>query len=152
MENPIKWISEAIHNVLNWIKGAEQTLAPALTIAENLLNLLKDFQDSAAGQTIELIIEAAIPASTGIIEAFKIQLPFWLKELNLIKGEADKSLTEQWQDVLTYINSIQDPDVKASQYNTLKALFTKFIANNTGQTTTIQQALVLAQPTHQHIV
>ncbi len=148
----LTWISKAIHDVLNWIKGAEAKLSKPLSIAEDLLNGLKSFDESATGQLVETIIEATIPASTGLIDAFKLQLPLWLKELNLIKGEFDKSLTEQWEDVLTYLNSIQDPDVKAAQYNTLKALFSKFVAVNTGNPATIQQMLTLGQPTHSDIV
>jgi hypothetical protein len=148
MNNPIKWISDEIHKLLAWVTQAEKKLAPAISIAETVLNALKSFDNSIIGQTVESIIEAAIPASTGLIEAFKIQLPIWLIDLNLIKNDGNKTLTEQWEDILTYLNSISDPDVKASQYNTLKALFLKFFGTNSGEVVSIQQALMLAQPTH----
>lgn len=148
MNNPIKWIADELHKLVSWISGAEKTLAPAISIAETALNALKTFDSSVAGQTIESIIEGVIPASTGLINAFHLQLPVWLVELNWIKNETGKTLTEQWEDVQSYLNSISDPDVKASQYNTLKALFLKFFGSNTGEPVTIQQALTLAQPTH----
>lgn len=148
MNNPLKWIAGELHKLIDWITKAEKKLAPAISIAETLLNALKAFDSSIAGQTIETLIEIAIPASTGLINAFKLQLPVWLIELNLIKHETDKSLTEQWEDVQTYLNSISDPDIKASQYNTFKALFLKFFGTNMGESVTIQQALTLGQSTH----
>lgn len=151
MSNIITWISEEITKALNWIKGAETKLAPVINIAENVLNGLKTFEASTLGQLVESVIEAEIPASTGLINAFNLQLPVWLIELNWIKSETGKSLTEQWEDAQSYLNSITDPNVKASQYNTLKALFSNFFAQNEGIETTIQQMLTLAQPTHSSI-
>lgn len=136
-----------------WLKGAEKALAPAITIAEGLLNALKSFDNSIVGQTVEGLIEQYIPASTGLINAFKIQLPIWLIDLKWIENEATKTLEEQWQDALDYINTIVDPKVKATQLASLKALFLHFFGTNTGtlingKELTIQQMIVLSPPTH----
>lgn len=145
------WLSKAWKSVTAWITKAEVTLQPAIVIAENVLNAIKAFDGSVVGQTVESIIEAEIPAATGLINAFKLQLPVWLIELNWISAESSKSLEDQWGDALAYLATIKDADVYASQLNTLKALFTKFFGNNEQLPVTIQQALTLAQPTHAYI-
>lgn len=151
--NIIKDIVGLFHRILAWLTRAEKQLAPVITIAEDLLNGLKKFDASVPGQTIEAIVEQYIPASTGLINAFKLQLPVWLIDLGWIKNEAGKSLQEQWQDALNYLNGIIDPKVKATQLAALKALFLHFFGANTGVNVdgkefTIQQAIVLSQPTH----
>lgn len=148
------FLSDLFQKIVSWLKGAEKALSPVISIAENLLNALKKFDESVVGQTVEGLIEQYIPASTGLINAFKLQLPIWLQQLNWIETESSKSIEEQWQDALKYINSISDADVKATQLNSLKALFIKFFGANSenviNATTplTIQHALVLAQPSH----
>jgi hypothetical protein len=146
-------IANFFKKLVGWIEKAEEKLKPVLDVAENLLNQLKNFEASPAGQTVEALIEAWVPASTGLINAVKLQLPVWLKDLGWVKDEVGKSLDQQWQDALSYLNGIADHNVKATQLNALKSLLTHFIATNTGVTVnekefTIQQAMVLAQPSH----
>jgi hypothetical protein len=153
MANIFSDIANFFKKVLSWLEGAEKALAPVLDIAENLLNGLKNFEASPAGQTVEALIESIVPASTGLINAVKLQLPVWLKDLGWVKDETNKTLDEQWADAQAYLASIVDPNVRATQLNALKSLFTHFFATNTGATVngqqfTIQQALVLAQPSH----
>jgi len=148
-----KFLSNLFQKIFAWITAAEHVLSPIIAIAETLLNALKDFDSSVVGQTVEGIIEAYIPASTGLINAFKLQLPIWLIDLGWIKNEAGKTLDEQWQDALNYISTIQDPKVKAVQLASLKALFMHFFGTNTGalvngKQLTIQQMIVLSPPTH----
>ena len=152
-QNIGNFLSNLFKTILSWIKAAEHALIPVITIAENLLNALKAFDSSVVGQTIESIFEAYIPASTGLINAFRLQLPIWLIDLGWIKNEAGKTLDEQWQDALTYLNSIKDPKVKATQLAALKSLFLHFFGTNAGATVngkeiTIQQMITLSQPTH----
>lgn len=142
------FLSDLFHKIGDWLKGAEKELATPIKIAEDVLNGLKSFDGSVIGQTLETAIETWIPASTGLINAFKLQLPIWLQELNWLSAETGKTLDEQWQDALTYLSTIKDADVYASQYNTLKALFIKFFGTNAGSVVNIQQALTLGQPTH----
>lgn len=148
MNNPLKWISDEIHKILSWITNAEKALAPAINIAETLLNGLKTFDSSVPGKTVLGIIESFVPASTGLINAIELQLPIWLVELNWVKNEAGKTLDEQWADALVYLATIKGTDTYAAQYNSLKALFLKFFGTNMGEPVTIQQALTLGQPTH----
>jgi hypothetical protein len=148
ISNAIAWVTKEFKQLITWIGQAEEKLKPALVVAENLLNGLKSFTDSGIGKTVISIIEAEIPASTGLLVAFQNQLPIWLAELNWINNEGNKTLDEQWKDALAYLSSIKDPDVYASQLNTLKALFTKFFGTNEGLGVTIQQALTIAQPSH----
>lgn len=147
------FLSGLFKKIVFWITAAEHALGPVITIAETLLNALKSFDQSVVGQTVEGLIEQYIPASTGLINAFKLQLPVWLIDLGWIKNEASKTLEEQWADALVYINGIQDPKVKATQLAALKALFLHFFGTNSGtvvngQPLTIQQMIVLSQPTH----
>lgn len=151
--NVENFLSNLFKEIWNWITVAEKALAPTITIAENLLNALKKFDDSVIGQTVEGIIEQYIPASTGLINAFKLQLPVWLIDLKWVENEAGKTLEQQWQDALNYLNTIQDPKVKATQLSALKALFLHFFGTNTGtlingKELTIQQMIVLAPPSH----
>ena len=155
--NPFQDIGNFLSNLFKaifaWISKAEHVLQPVISIAETLLNALKTFDQSALGQTVEGIIEAYIPASTGLINAFKLQLPIWLIDLGWIKNEAGKTLEQQWQDALTYLATIKDPNVKATQLAALKALFLHFFGTNTGalvdgKALTIQQMIVLSPPTH----
>lgn len=146
-------LSSVFHKILSWIGIAEKELITVIPIAENLLNGLKTFDESVIGQTVEGLIEQFIPASTGLINAFKLQLPVWLIDLGWIKNEASKTLQEQWQDALNYLNTISDPKVRATQLAALKALFLHFFGTNTGVTIngkelTIQQTLILSPPTH----
>ncbi len=144
MANIIQDIGHFFKKVLDWITGAEEKLKPILKIAEDVLNALK----SPAAQSIEAIIESVVPASTGLIEAFKLQLPVWLVQLKWIEDEAGKTLDQQWQDALNYLNSIPDKDVRAAQLATLKALFTKFFGSDGEHVVNIQQAITLSQPSH----
>lgn len=148
MSNILTDISGLFQKVVAWIKGAEEKLKPVLTIAENVLNALKAFDASAAGQTVESLIEAAIPASTGLINAFKLQLPVWLIKLNWITSEDGKTLDQQWADAQAYLNTLKGGSEYAVQLNSLKALFTEFFGSNGTDVVNIQQALVLAQPSH----
>lgn len=147
------FLSNLFKKIVTWITAAEKQMAPVITIAEKLLNGLKSFDDSIAGQTVEGIIESYIPASTGLINAFKLQLPIWLIDLKWVQDETGKSLQDQWQDALNYLATIKDPNVKATQLAALKALFLHFFGTNAGTTVngqplTIQQMIVLAPPTH----
>lgn len=148
MTNILTTISGLFQKVLTWIEGAEQKLKPVLTIAEDVLNALKAFNASVVGQTVESIIETAIPASTGLIDAFKLQLPVWLIKLNWITNEDNKTLDEQWADALTYLNTLKGGSEYAVQLNSLKALFTEFFGSNGTDVVNIQQALTLAQASH----
>lgn len=152
MSNPIQDVENFLVNIfkklIEWITGAEKALKPVITIAENVLNGIKNFDGSVEGASIESLIEQLIPASTGLIDAFKIQLPVWLTQLNWIKDEANKTLDEQWADAQAYLNSIIDKDVKATQLAALKALFTKFFGSDGEHVVNIQQAITLSQVTH----
>jgi len=147
------FLSNLFKKIWAWITAAEKQLVPIIDIAEGLLNALKKFDNSIVGQTVEGIVEQFVPASTGLINAFHLQLPIWLIDLGWIKNEAGKSLTEQWQDALNYLNTIQDPKVKAVQLAALKALFLHFFGTNSGalvngKELTIQQMIILSPPTH----
>lgn len=146
-------LANLFKKILGWIEKAEKALGPVIPIAEGLLNGLKSFDSSVVGQTVEGIIEQFVPASTGLINAFKIQLPIWLIDLKWIQNEGNKTLEEQWQDAMTYLNGIVDPKIRATQLASLKALFMHFFGTNTGalidgKELTIQQMMVLSPPTH----
>lgn len=136
------------HQFITWLEGEEEKLKPIITIAENVLNAIKSFEASPEGQALEAVIESVIPASTGLINAFKLQLPVWLVQLKWIEDEDSKTLDEQWADAQAYLATIVDPQVYAVQLAALKSLFSTFFANNAGVSLNIQQGIVLSQPTH----
>lgn len=153
MGNIFEQIADIFNRLIKWITQAEKNLAPVIDIAESLLNGLKAFDGSIVGQTVEGIIEQYIPASTGLINAFKLQLPVWLIDLGWIKHEAGKTVDQQWQEALDYLATISDPKTRAVQLAGLKALFLHFFGSNAGVTVngkelTIQQMIVLSPPTH----
>lgn len=148
------FLSTLFQKIVKWLEGVEKVLSPMLTIAENLLNALKTFEATPLGQTVEGIIETFIPASTGLINAFKLQLPVWLIDLKWIQDEANKTLDQQWQDALIHLNSINDPNVRATQLVALKSLFTHFFVTNSTEVVspttpfTINHAILLSVPSH----
>lgn len=152
INNIDKWLVTAFHSVINWITNAEKKLSPALSIAENLVNRFKAFEASTAGQSLEALIESVVPASTGLIDAIKLQFPKWFTAMRLIDGEITKPLDEQGQDAINALQKVKalDIDTYAGDLNTLKALITKFVATNSGDmgTITMPQSLMLAQPSH----
>lgn len=152
MANPIQdvelFIGKEWHQFTAWLQAEETKLKPVITIAENVLNGIKDFEISPEGQALEGLLETLIPASTGLVEAFNLQLPVWLVQLKWIENEDNKTLSEQWADAQAYLATIIDPHVYATQFASLKALFTVFFGGDGTNVVNIQQAITLSQPSH----
>lgn len=152
MSNPIQdaetFISDELKKIVSWVEGEEKNVAPAIALAENALNAIKSFEVTPEGETIEAILEAVIPASTGLVVAFNNQLPVWLADLGLIDAEAGKNLSAQVSDAVSVVKSKTDSNVVSVILGGLKSLFTTWFADNLGTPITIQQAQTLSQPTH----
>lgn len=142
------WLEREFDDIKVWVIGEVDKLKPLVDIADKLVNEIKTLEASAAGQFVETTIETLIPASTGLINAFRLQLPVWVIDLNWAADEEGKTDDQKWQDAVTYLNGIVDPDVRAAQLNTLKALFSKFFAGNSGHALTMPQSLTISQPSH----
>lgn len=119
-----------------------------VTIADNVANAVKTLEASTVGQFIESGIEALIPASTGLVNAFKLWLPVIVTDLNWAVKEEGKTDAEKVADAVAYLESIKGTDVYASQLNTLNALIQKWLSDNHGAGLSIQQALTISQVNH----
>ena len=119
-----------------------------VTIADNAVNAIKTAEASQAGQLLESGLEAIIPASTGLINAFKLWLPVIVTNLNWAVKEDGKTDAEKIADALAYLESIKGTDAYAAQLNTLNALIQKWLSDNQQAGLTIQQALTVSQVNH----
>ncbi len=152
MSNIIKnignWIANEFVAIQEFITKEEKTLKPYLQIADNLVNFIKNMTSTPEGKFVITTIETVVPSSTKLLDALILQLPIWVVDLNWTINEIGKTPEEQFSDGVAYLKTIKDPDVYAVQLNSLKALITKFFANNNAALLTIQQSLILAQPDH----
>jgi hypothetical protein len=119
-----------------------------VTIADNIANQIKTLEASAVGQFLEATIETLIPASTGLVNAFRLWLPKIVTDLNWAVKEAGKTDAEKIADAVAYLESIKGTDAYAAQLNTLNALIQKWLSDNQGAGLTIQQALTISQVNH----
>lgn len=134
--------------VKSLFSSASSEVHTIVSIADKIANEIKTLEASQVGQFLEVTLEALIPASTGLVNAFKLWLPVIVTDLNWAVAEEGKTNTQKISDALTYLASIKGTDVYASQLNTLNALIQKWMSDNQGAGVTIQQALTMAQVVH----
>lgn len=134
--------------VKTFFHGASIAVHSIVDIADKIANAIKTVEASQVGQLLETGLEAFIPASTGLINAFKLWLPKIVTDLNWAVAEEDKTDTQKVADAVAYLASIKGTDVYAAQLNTLNALIQKWLSDNQGAGITIQQALTVSQIIH----
>lgn len=118
--------------------------------ADNLINKVKILEASDVGQFIEKEIEDFIPASTGLIDAFKLWLPKVAGIITAGKVEADKTDAQKLTDLVTYLGTLKiaDPVLYAGILNTLNASVQQFYSTNGGVVLPVSQSLAIAQVVH----
>jgi hypothetical protein len=136
------------NKVKSLFSGADTLVHTIVTTADNLANAIKNLEASQVGQFLEVGLEALIPASTGLINAFKLWLPVVVIDLNWAVKEDGKTDAEKVADAVAYLESIKGTDAYAAQLNTLNALIQKWLSDNQQGGLTIQQALTISQVNH----
>lgn len=144
------WLGNLIAKVAAWFSTASNDLHDFTVIADNLVNAIKKIEASTVGQFLETTVEILIPASTGLVNAFKLWLPVVVIDLNWALQEEGKTNEQKITDAAAYLIKLKviNPDAYATQANALNALIQKWLGDNSGIGTTIQQALVSAPIVH----
>lgn len=134
----------------DWIKSLSPAGQAIISTADKLVNELKVLEASDAGQFLEGTIEAVVPASTGLVNAFKLWLPVVVTDLNWVVVEEGKTDAQKIADAVAYLKQlkISNPDAYAGQLNTLNALIQKWMSDNQGEGITMPQALAISQINH----
>lgn len=129
---------------------ADTLVHTIVTLADELVNKLKDLEESEAGQFLETAIETLIPASTGLINAFRLWLPIVVTDLNWAVQEEGKTSEEKIADAIAYLTKLKviNPDAYAAQLNTINALIQKWLSDNQGAGLNMPQALTITQVNH----
>lgn len=135
-------------SVKSFFSGASPVIHEIVTVADNIVNGLKALDSSTVGQFLESGVEALIPASTGLVSAFKLWLPVAVTDLNWAVKEDGKTDAQKVSDAVAYLATIKGTDTYATQLNSLNALVQKFLSDNQGAGLTIQQALAVSQVNH----
>ncbi len=142
------FLTDLWNKVKSFFHSASPIVHTIVTVADNAVNTIKVLEASNVGQFLESGVEAFIPASTGLINAFKLWLPVLVTDLNWAVKEEGKTDVQKVQDALAYLASIKGTDTYASQLNSLNALIQKWLSDNQGAGMTIQQALTTSQVVH----
>lgn len=142
------FLSGLWEKVKTFFHSASTEVHSIISIADNIVNAIKSVEQSQVGQLIETGLEAFIPASTGLINAFKLWLPKIVIDLNWAVAEEGKTDTQKVADAVAYLASIKGTDAYAAQLNTINALIQKWLSDNQGVGMTIQQALTVSQVNH----
>ena len=146
----ITWLSKILAKVASYFGNASNEIHDVAVISTNVVNAIKNAEQSNIGQLVETGLEMVIPASSGLINAFKLWLPVVLKDLNWVVGETNLNLTlPDLQNYLSaaasYLSTIKGTDVYAAQLNSLNALVQKWFSDQRGLGLTMPQALLTPQ-------
>jgi hypothetical protein len=117
-------------------------------IADDLVNKIKAAEGSPTGQVIENIIEAVIPASTGLISAIKLALPkLQAALLNVEEGKIPHELEAEF---LNWLQSLKGKDAVAyaGVLTTINAWVQKQLAENSGIPLSPADAITAASVVH----
>jgi hypothetical protein len=149
-DNTKTWLGRIFATIASWFSSASGAVHDLTVLADNLANAIKNLEASTVGTFIETTVEMLIPASTGLINAFKLWLPVIVTDLNWAVAEEGKTPEQILADAIAYLNKIKvtNPNAYAGQLNTLNALIQKWFSDNQGLGLTIQAALTAAQVVH----
>lgn len=139
------WLGRLFATVVSWFSKASAAIHDVTVLADNVTNAIKN---SPITGGIETALEMSIPASTGLVEAFKLELPNIVTKLNWAVAEESKTPDQLVSDGLAYLESIKGTDDYVIQLNSLAAKIQKWFSDNQGLGLTIQQALLTPQIVH----
>lgn len=119
-------------------------------IADSIVNELKVLEASNIGQFLETTLETLIPASTGLVSAFKLALPKVAGILTAGAIELGKTDQQKMTDLISYLSGLKtsDPVLYAGTLNTLNASIQQFLTTNSGVLLSVPQSLMIAQVAH----
>lgn len=128
--------------IANAVTGFFQKEIPvvetAFTTAKSAVNVLKTFEGSASGQTVEAIMEALFPgAGTAIVGALHV----FFTDFGLVVAETAKTPVEIAADGLNAISKLTGNSATLALSN-LATVIGDAASNANGGNTTIQQAIV----------
>lgn len=139
------WLGKLFAAIGAFFSGASAQVHDVTIIADRVANVIKSSPITSA---LETGIEMAIPASTGLVEAFKLELPNIVQKLNWAVAEETKTPDQMVQDAFKYLQSIKGTDDYVIQLNGFAAKVQKWLSDNQGLGLTIQQALLTPQIVH----
>jgi len=139
------WLSRLFASIVVFFSKAAPAIHDITVIADNVANVMKS---SPITSIVETGLEMAIPASTGLVEAFKLQLPNIVTKLNWAVAEESKTPDQLVLDGIRYLQSVKGTDIYVVQLNSFAALVQKWLSDNQGLGLTIQQALLTPQIVH----
>lgn len=142
------WLGKLFSTIASWFSKAGPVVHSITIIADNVANAVKNAEASQLGQLFEVGLEMAIPASTGLVNAFKLELNVIVTDLNWAVAEEGKTGNQIVQDGLTYLASIKGTDNYAVQLHAFAAKVQKWFSDNLGAGLTIEQALLTPQIVH----
>lgn len=152
METPQKdtWLSRTFSKLVNWLTKEKSQLHDLTIVADNIGTALVKEMASPVYEAIKTALEMAIPASTGLFNAFELELPNIMVRLGWTIREEGKTDEQIILDGLSHIKAfhIGDPDAFAVKIAGLVSLAGKFFSSNMGVAATIQQWLTLNQMVH----
>lgn len=144
-------ILESIWNsIKNFLSNLTHAVHDYASIANNIVNALKTLEQSQVGQFIETTLETLIPASTGLVNAFKLELPNIFKILELVTDETSKTSEQIVADGVAALQALKvsNPKLYALKTAGLATFTSEFFTNNNGEQATFGQLLALGQSVH----
>lgn len=125
----------------------EAAIEKAATVADGLVNGLKNWLATPAGQTVEAVISNVPGIGPYVTDVLQF-LPQLLIDLGWVKAEFTKSPAQIVQDGITAAINAPNANVKASNLAVLNAHITAKIGELSQAPVTIQTALSMAPTVH----
>lgn len=138
------WIGNLLAKIAAFFAGATNAAHDFAVVADNLANAIKTAEASTLGQLFETGLEMLIPASTGLVDAFKLYWPKLLVTLNLAvqeTGKTDEQIIIDGAAALAKMKGI-DPNAFAVVMTGISAHVKQWFMDNTGSGGTIQQSIL----------
>lgn len=139
------WLGKVFAKVASWFGNASGAIHDVVVIADNVANAIKS---SPLTPVVETLLEKAIPASTGLVEAFKLELPNIVTKLNWAVAESSKTPDQLVADGLAYLQTLKGTDQYVIALHSFAATVQKWFSDNLGYGLTIQMALTSPQVVH----
>ena len=155
----LSWAANAEQAVANFVKSeiakiggdavaVATVIESAATIADNLVNGLKNWLASPAGQLVEdiiLNISGIGPYAKDVLDF----LPNLIVDLGWAQAEFNKSPAQIVQDGLSYaINGAANANIKSTNLSVLQAQINTYISTLAGSPVSIQASLTQANTVH----
>lgn len=144
-------VGSFISGVFGTIKGDAATVVQVVetgaTIADNLVNGLKNWLATPAGQTVEDVITAIPgigPYATDVLNF----LPTLMVDLGWAQAEFTKSPQQVVVDGITAAVNAATPNIKSTNLSVLQAHVNTYLTTLAGAPVPIQASLTQANPVH----